>query len=416
MFTVYSKKFNQLSEDEQILIKTHIVNNKQFLTNKQKSILLSQSHSILENLHSIIFISKNKTIIGHLIPIKKMFCNLCIYSEHSTELYNFICSKYKILYFSFDSINETIISNLLQHYYNTPYILYNSHTPEPLLKLTINKYLRPTELTSVYYLLQQYNIEHSTPCEAYCSFNRDTLDYLYKSINDDTSNEISGKLLINHSYQLDNKIIFEVILEETDIKKGESIEADTITSRYNFHTHPVKAYTHYNCELGWPSKDDYIIFIMSFLHKKSPTMFHWVCTKEGIYVLTIPKESINPLSSLKKENKSTLDSIFEKYVSTCLEVDKLNFKKSTGTTKYRAGKTSSIFNEHQYIDFIHNAELFKYKDISCKLIEIQFYSWNDKDIGLLSNTNTTDSQLLFKFNYPKIKGNCIIKEQELYKN
>ena len=39
MFTIHLKTFNQLSEHEKTLIKTNIVNNKQFLTNKQKSVI-----------------------------------------------------------------------------------------------------------------------------------------------------------------------------------------------------------------------------------------------------------------------------------------------------------------------------------------------------------------------------------------
>ena len=58
---------------------------------------------------------------------------------------------------------------------------------------------------------------------------------------------------------------------------------------YNFHSHPRNAYKKYNVKLGWPSGQDYIGFLLASI--EDGTIFHMVITIEGIYIITLTKDS-----------------------------------------------------------------------------------------------------------------------------
>ena len=64
------------------------------------------------------------------------------------------------------------------------------------------------------------------------------------------------------------------IIKLENFKNGGKVEAEVVESRYNFHTHPISAYTQFNCDLGWPSLDDFWIFITSTIENRNQTVFH----------------------------------------------------------------------------------------------------------------------------------------------
>ena len=325
-----------------------------------------------------------------------------------------IKKKYYKIYFTPEKINEKLIKVLLLNHYNSPYI-YNTYDFKlTTLELVYSPKMKTINIPYITYMIQEYKKGENVPCVAYGTFDKETLQYLYKSINDTSSNEISGKLgfektilEVKEGYDVTNNDIIFVIKMKSKIK-GENVEAEQVDSRYNFHTHPVSAYTHYNCDLGWPSRDDYIIIIESFMKRKNPTIFHWLCTKEGIYVLSMPENSVKTYQKLVgKECTKRVEEYVEKY----LEIDKLNFKKSVGVAKPGFG---TITDQYSYIDYVHEIQRIhpfkinhKGNKYNFKLIEIQFFEWHGT-VGLLSNLN-----MLFKYYYPKVQGNCIVNEEQL---
>ena len=58
---------------------------------------------------------------------------------------------------------------------------------------------------------------------------------------------------------------------------------------FTFHTHPSEAYLRHNLSLGWPSTQDYITSVYSMINGCAA---HFVISKEGVYVISLTKESI----------------------------------------------------------------------------------------------------------------------------
>ena len=94
--------------------------------------------------------------------------------------------------------------------------------------------------------------------------------------------ELSGSLKVSKVVQDKGKIIFELSEDPKSILAGVEEEVDAVWSRYNFHTHPKKAYINHDVTNGWPSSQDYVGFIDLDNH----TIFHTVVTLEGIYIIS----------------------------------------------------------------------------------------------------------------------------------
>jgi len=374
------------------------------------------TNNILQSIENKPNQTKNKNYLGdHGYAdsiVKKKILN--VKSTHSDEalVKYLIEKKYTKLYFTPDNIDENLLKVLLKNHYNSPYIYNTSEFKLTTIELVYLPKQKTIDTYYIKYMIEQYKKGDNIPCVAYGTFDKETLSFFYKSINNPKSNEISGKLnfeksimKVSEGFDVSKKNIAFVI-KKTEHTNGESVEAEQVDSKYNFHTHPVSAYTHYNCELGWPSRDDYVIVIESFIKKSHPTIFHWICTKEGIYVLSIPEDSVKVYQNMVgKGFTKRLEDYIEKY----LEIDKLNFKKSTGVSKSGFGL---IKDQYSYIDYIHEVQKnhpfkinHKGKNYSFQLIEIQFFDWHGT-VGLLSGVD-----ILFKYYYPKVNGNCIVVDE-----
>ena len=136
---------------------------------------------------------------------------------------------------------------------------------------------------------------------------------------------------------------------------------------------------------------------MAFIYDDNPTYFHWVITMEGIYVLTIPKETIQFLNELKDHKSKELEKKIEKYLYDHINIDKNGFTKKVGVKK----KNILVNDPHSYIKFINNTPKFTFNSQSINLFDVTFFDW-EGPLGLLNN-----NRMYFTFYYPKINGNCI---------
>lgn len=373
--------------------------------------------------YNILQISNNSSVVASAIHIKdnkhiKLFNLVIINSSLISDIIQLLINK-KMFDISFDfshlSTSKNLIEPLLQSQFNNPFIEKKSKIGLQVLNLLYKPNQPNTSIEFVKYLMQEYNKGDVTPCKATGVFNKNLLDTVYNQIMNPKSGEISGKLKIDEVVDFRNDIVFEVNLD--NFKKGDKVEAEVVESRYNFHTHPISAYTQFNCDLGWPSVDDYWIFVTSTIDNKNPSVFHFVCTKEGIYVLSIPKQSINKLQSLKdrkdlKEIVGTDETdggLIRDYILKNLEVEKSNFKMDTGIRK----NGINITDVKSYINFIKKAQNFEIMHnntlLSFPLIEIQFFDW----YGPLGLKETNLHRIDFTYYYPKINGNCIVNEDHL---
>ena len=360
--------------------------------------------------HKMFIIKDENTIVASGIMMgDNKILNLTFEKEKAIQY--LIDNNYFDLYFTLDYINWDVIEKLLKSNYNSPYIVNFKSLPIDTLNLIYNKEMKKCDCNIVRYLLGEYRSSDKTVCKGCATFNKQSLREIRESILDPTSGEISGKLDIVSTVDEINKPCFEVALKGK-VQKGESVEADTVESRYNYHTHPVGAYKIYNCELGWPSKDDYIIFVCSCLKSAVPTMFHCVFTVEGVYILSIPKDSVNELNKFMGKD---LDEKVDEYINRYLEVDKLGFKCSEGIEKkgyptIRCSKT--------YIDYLNLRQKkhpfkIKYKgqELSFKLLNVTFCEW-DGTCGIL-NQDPMVKRVYFTYYYPKINGNCVLLEEHV---
>ena len=214
--------------------------------------------------------------------------------------------------------------------------------------------------------------------------------------------EISGKLIA-----VKKSDGYKLVLENDSKLFGksnlESNEADFIESHYNFHTHPYEAYLHHNCDLGWPSKDDYITYLDGFLNYD--VIFHCISTVEGIYIVRIAKDAIIPLKTCysKLKTESSQEKFIDKidaWVMSNLNIDKINYKKQNGVKPKNSIK--SIHSPLDYVNFINN---YPVKYTLCNkqltLFDIKFIDWN-----------SLSPDFCFNFYHAKVKGKCPVTLNE----
>ena len=233
-----------------------------------------------------------------------------------------------------------------------------------------NKLNKQVDEMTVRNKLQYASQQHGDICNIYARFTPKAVEYL-KQINDPhgaNEKELAGALIISKVVKNENKMIFELSPDPKSVKIGDEEEVDAVWSRYNFHTHPKKAYENHGVVRGWPSSQDFV----GFLELDNETIFHTVVTLEGIYII-----------SLSSEWKGKLKNINKKYISKHYDIDH---------------KSQITFD--QYIDKI-NAKKYK----GSQLFDVIFLTWKKA-----SET--------FPVYFAKTKDKCLATEEvfKMYKN
>jgi hypothetical protein len=184
-------------------------------------------------------------------------------------------------------------------------------------------------------------------CNIYAKFTPITVDYLKEINHPNKKNqkELAGSLIVNKVSKSHNKIVFELSPNHKSILVGDDEQVDAVWSRYNFHTHPKKAYENHGVTRGWPSSQDYV----GFLGLDNHTIFHTVVTLEGIYIISISPEWTGTLKNVSKKYVYNNYNInHKKTISFKQYVDQIN------STKYK-GKQLFIV---RYLDWNHASDTF----------------------------------------------------------
>ena len=181
--------------------------------------------------------------------------------------------------------------------------------------------------------------------------------------------ELAGSLKVSKVVNINNKIIFELSGVPESVQTGAEEEVDAVWSRYNFHTHPKKAYVNHNVTNGWPSSQDYLGFVQLNNH----TIFHTVVTLEGIYIISFTPEWIGKVKNMD-----------HKYILKHYDIDhnkKISFQ--------------------EYIDIINKKQ---YKN-NPPLFSVKYISWDG------------DTSQVFPIFYKKTGENCLATDEafEQYK-
>jgi len=230
-----------------------------------------------------------------------------------------------------------------------------------------NNSVQKTDLFSVRNKVIYATKKHGNNCSIYARFTPESIKYLKEINNHKIQKEFSGTLKVSKVVKIDEKLIFELSPEPHNLITGEDEEVDAVWSRYNFHTHPKKAYENNGVIRGWPSSQDYL----GFLALDNHTIFHTVVTLEGIYIISLSPEWVGKIKDIDN-----------KYI---LKHYNINHKK--------------LITFYQYVDKI-NTKTYKGK----KLFLVHYLPWEK-------------ANNFFPVYYSKTKDKCLATEEEfkLYK-
>ena len=225
---------------------------------------------------------------------------------------------------------------------------------------------KPVSETSVRNKLIHASTQTGNICNIYTRFTNKAVTYM-QCVNNGKGKEQSGSLIISNVKKQGNKLVFELSPDPTKLKTGKNEEVDAVWSRYNFHTHPKKAYENHGVTRGWPSSQDYV----GFLQLNNHTIFHTVVTLEGVYII-----------SLSPKWDGNINKIDKKIILNDYYIDH---------------KNKISFQE--YVNII-NAKTYKGK----QLFVVKFLSWE--------NTGK-----VFPVFYSKTNNKCLVTDRnfEIYK-
>jgi hypothetical protein len=188
-----------------------------------------------------------------------------------------------------------------------------------------------------------------------------------------TQRELSGCFVVKdfESQKGSKKNTFKFSLDDSTTKCNKEEDAEITPCKYNFHTHPYRAYINNNTKYAWPSCSDYKAFLVSFY--EYGTIFHILASLEGLYIISVSKEWIN--------NENLLSGDTVKFIER----------------KYDMIQERNIYNPDEYIEIIKG---FGYKNRG-PIFNVEYERYSDPWRGKkLKNTH----QVFF----PKKEGKCII--------
>jgi len=225
-----------------------------------------------------------------------------------------------------------------------------------------------TTKTSMNYI--KYILKHTETnyCTISVKLSDNSINYLTTLCdNIDSQKEIAGNMYVK---KIDNDLVHTVEINNKSIIQGDDFGVNIVEGLYNFHSHPRNAYKKYNVKLGWPSGQDYIGFLLATI--EDGTVFHMVITIEGIYIITLTKES-------------ALSNFLDKKIGV--------FIKKNYNFCYKEGNT--------ILWYLNKVNSIKYKNKT--LFNVQFLYW-------------TDANKIFTLPYTKIDNNCFScdKTKQLY--
>jgi hypothetical protein len=182
-----------------------------------------------------------------------------------------------------------------------------------------------------------------------------------------TQKEIAGKLHVDH---VTDDLTQVLAIDYQSIQTGDEEQVNVIDGLYNFHTHPVSAYESHKVLMGWPSAQDYVGYITSFLD--TGTILHIVASVEGIYIISLGNYWLD--SQNKELNKELSEFISTRY-DLCSTSDKKH------TPEWYIQQISSI----------------RYKNAI--LFNTVYFPWN-----LASS--------IFTVNFPRKMNMCLVDQDE----
>lgn len=154
--------------------------------------------------------------------------------------------------------------------------------------------------------------------------------------------------LVTGAISDDKDMVHDLVLPTQGVTFGGGESVSCEIKLVTYHSHPEEAYLNHNVELGCPSLQDYLTFLNAA--SKVVVIMTIVVTKEGLYILSIPKGNIE--SETHKFDKDEIKTVIEDS-GYC---DKSKCKNA----KDHALKMSNL----------------KYKNVF--LVDVKFFDWEEK--------------------------------------
>ena len=261
--------------------------------------------------------------------------------------------------------NKKSMYKYSEKYFGNPYIHTENNKHKNICLVRHKNDSNKKSTNDINYVLKQANKLYY--CTISAKLSDKSIKYLKNMCDDGFTKNKNGKMSQKEMAgnmclkKINNELVHTIEINNDSIIYGEEFGVKIVDGIYNFHSHPRNAYKKYNVELGWPSAQDYIGFLLASI--EDGTIFHLVISIEGIYIISLSKEWAIKKHSIDKK----IGEFIQKNYNFC----------------YKQGNTIEW-----YLNKV-NAIIYK----NNQLFTVQYLSW-------------VDSHNIFTLPYTKIGDNC----------
>jgi hypothetical protein len=118
--------------------------------------------------------------------------------------------------------------------------------------------------------------------------------------------EMAGRLVVRN---VTPDLVHVMDIDHKSMLSGDEEGVSVAPGLYNFHSHPKEAYVRNEVKFGWPSCQDYIGFVAA--HIQNGTIFHLVTSLEGVYIISISKDSVGDASKWGDKLEKFIEDNFD---------------------------------------------------------------------------------------------------------
>ena len=347
LFLIPSKIYQELNKQKLGNPRIHYINTQKFINSIQDMALFQ----VDKKKNTCLIIFDTPDMLYHVINV----ANVNLPPE--------VVLSIRILLDDVDTYLESILSNgftnpyicngdLCMYRRNVGKIGLDDKTGEKRIRKVIDQYL-----------------ENNHHCQISISFDTKTVEFLRDLCYGGHTMGKNGKISqreVAGSLRYD-ELTNKVILNDDSITIGKEDHVDLVNDFYNFHSHPEEAYVKYNTHIGFPSCQDFLGYLSSYIN--TGTILHAVSTLEGLYIISINKNWLGKKKELKTKEK-------DKFIKS-----KYHILHKTADTPQK------------YLDIVNN--------ITDKIFDVHFLTWDEA------------SNKPINIDFDKIDNNCFVNIDDL---
>ena len=226
-----------------------------------------------------------------------------------------------------------------------------------MVKINDNRTRRTTTKGDVKYVLKELE-DAIAKCNMRVRLTDDAVRYLRDlqeigtTLNPDgsmTQKEIAGNLRCE---SVDTNLVHYLGVDFPTLIRGEEMRVPIVPGLYNFHSHPRGAYEHTGANFAWPSPQDFVGFLTSFI--EDSTILHLITSIEGVYILSMSEYCVQNKAGLSKD----LATFVRKNYDFCGKTQSMTPKKYIRLVNKIKYQGSSLFLV-QYLPWDRSLQSFR---------------------------------------------------------